>query len=180
MFCNCDCGISHVFRVTRETGRLTKQIVIVDLANLGWFVPSQTLITSQNDASNIAKSLYPQLLEKVIIINAPWFMAQLWKIATMVLSESLTGKASMCGGTIAEGELMKCPYASKNINIADLPTFVGGTCNCKGGCVGGVPNDCTTMKGLDEDEVESDGDEEEEKKADAKPAEGGGWFSSIW
>lgn len=31
-------------KVTRETGRLTKQIVIVDFANLGWFVPSQVLI----------------------------------------------------------------------------------------------------------------------------------------
>ncbi len=141
-------------RVTRETGRLTKQIVIIDFANMGWIVPSQTLISSQNEASAIAKNLYPQLLEKVIIVNAPWFMSQLWKVATMVLSESLTGKVAMCGGTIAPGQLGACPYASKNINIDELPSFVGGTCSkCEGKCVGGIANDSTTMKGTEEAEV---------------------------
>ena len=99
----------------------------------GWFYPSQALIQSQNDASAIAKLLYPQLLDKaktcalhrvllsrsfsrqVIIINAPWFFRQLWKIATAVLSESLTSKVGMCGGTIVAGELGKCPYASKHV-----------------------------------------------------------------
>ena len=64
----------------------------MDFAHQGWFYPSQSLIQSQNDASAISKLLYPQLLDKVIIINAPWFFKQLWKIATMVLSESLTSK----------------------------------------------------------------------------------------
>ena len=132
-------------RVTRETGRLTKQIVIMDFANQGWFYPSQALIQSQNDASAIAKLLYPQLLDKgepereekngkfclnpvltVIILNAPWFFKQLWKIATMVLSESLTSKVGMCGGTIVPGELGKCPWASKHLAVEDMPTFVGG------------------------------------------------------
>lgn len=57
-----------------------------------WLRSLLLALSSQNDASAIAKMLYPQLLEKVIIINAPWFMSQLWKVATMVLSESLTGK----------------------------------------------------------------------------------------
>lgn len=158
-------------RVTRETGRLTKQIVIMDFANQGshekqlwscfeqtnvsgWFYPSQALIQSQNDASAIAKLLYPQLLDKgkqktkyelllfrfvtvfhcqVIILNAPWFFKQLWKIATMVLSESLTSKVGMCGGTIVPGELGKCPWASKHLAVEDMPTFVGGDrydCSC--------------------------------------------------
>ena len=67
-------------KVTRETGRLTKQIVIMDFANVGWIYPSQTLISSQNEASEIAKNLFPQLLEKVVIINQPWFFTQLWKV----------------------------------------------------------------------------------------------------
>ena len=64
----------------------------MDFAHQGWFYPSQSLIQSQNDASAISKLLYPQLLDKVIIINAPWFFKQLWKIATMVLSESLLSR----------------------------------------------------------------------------------------
>lgn len=106
---------------TRKSGKLVKQIVIFDMANVGWIMPSSDLISSQNKASEIAKHLYPQLLEKVsllfpvafflllssftrfvkvVIMNAPWFFQQLWKIARMVLSESLTGKVSMCTGVI--------------------------------------------------------------------------------
>lgn len=62
----------------------------------------------------------------MIILNAPWFFKQLWKIATMVLSESLTSKVGMCGGTIVAGELGKCPWASKHLAVEDMPTFVGG------------------------------------------------------
>ncbi len=85
---------------TRKTGKLVKQIVIFDMANVGWIMPSTELVSSQNKASEIAKHLYPQLLDKVVIINAPWFMSQLWKVAKMVLSESLTGKVAMCSGSI--------------------------------------------------------------------------------
>jgi hypothetical protein len=119
-------------------------IIVVSLLFSGWFYPSQALIQSQNDASAIAKLLYPQLLDKgvfrricfrclnftfcfqVIVLNAPWFFKQLWKIATMVLSESLTSKVGMCGGTIVPGELGKCPWASKHLAVEDMPTFVGG------------------------------------------------------
>lgn len=168
---------------TRKTGRLTKEIVIMDFANQGWFYPSQALIQSQNDASAISKLLYPQLLDKVIILNAPWFFKQLWKIATMVLSESLTSKVGMCGGTIVPGELGKCPWASKNLALEDMPTFVGGTCSCPGGCVGDVPNDCTTVKGSDIIEQEEEEYEEEEEEAadgSGKPAASGGWLSGWW
>lgn len=162
---------------TRATGRLTKEIVIMDFAHQGWFYPSQALIQSQNDASAISKLLYPQLLDKVIIINAPWFFKQLWKIATMVLSESLTSKVGMCTGTITPGKLMECPWASKNLRPEDMPTFVGGTCECEGGCVGDVPNDHCTVKGIDLVAQEEEEWSEEEGEEEAAPAAGGGWFS---
>jgi hypothetical protein len=162
----------------------------------GWFYPSQALIQSQNDASAIAKLLYPQLLDKVRCRVCDVSFRQLWKIATAVLSESLTSKVGMCGGTIAPGELGKCPYASKLLALEgscffvffffvahlwtlDMPTFVGGTCSCPGGCVGDVPNDCAVVKGSDivQQEEEEFEDEDEEGKEKAAPAAGGGWFS---
>ncbi len=96
---------------------------------VGWIIPSSELISSQNKASEIAKHLYPQLLEKVVILNAPWFMSQLWKIAKMMLSESLTGKVAMCRGTIAPDGMLACPYARANFaSMEELPSFVGGSC----------------------------------------------------
>jgi hypothetical protein len=175
---------------TRESGRLTKEIVIMDFNHQGWFYPSQALIQSQNDASAISKMLYPQLLDKVIIINAPWFFKQLWKMATMVLSESLTSKVGMCTGTIEPGKLSECPWASKHLRPEDMPTFVGGTCSCPDGCVGkeevisiilwisngwfasgDVSNDCSEVKGID-----LVAQEEEEWTEESGEEEEAGWF----
>ena len=119
-------------RVTRETGRLTKELVIMDFAHQGFFYPSNALISSQNEASAISKLLYPQLLEKVIIVNAPWFFQQIWKIGMMVLSASLTSKVGMCMGTIEPGKLGDCPWASVHLKIDEVPSFVGGKCQCEG------------------------------------------------
>jgi hypothetical protein len=60
-----------------------------------------------------------------------------------------------------------------------MPTFVGGTCSCPGGCVGDVANDCSTVKGSDivQQEEEEFEDEDEEEKGKAAAAGGGGWFS---
>lgn len=120
-------------KVTRQTGRLTKQIVIFDMNNVGWIYPSQTLIGSQNEASEIAKNLFPQLLEKVVIINQPWFFTKLWNIARSLLSTSLTGKVGLCAGTIVDGGADACPYVKKHID--DLSkvrhcVLVQGCCCC--------------------------------------------------
>lgn len=65
------------------------------------------------------------------------------------------------------------------ILCCDALFFCAGTCSCPGGCVGDVPNDCTTVKGSDiiQQEEEEFGSEEEDDE-EGKPAAGtGGWFS---
>ena len=151
----------------------------MDFAHQGWFYPSQSLIQSQNDASAVSKLLYPQLLDKVVILNAPWFFKQLWLLATSVLSTSLTSKVGMCQGTIEPGKIGDCPWASKRFRAEDMPTFVGGTCECEGGCIGDVPNDHSIVIGSDivvQEEEEWDEEEDGEEGAPADAGWFGGWF----
>lgn len=93
-------------------------------------IPAKSIQNGMNKSSEIAQHLYPQLLERVAIINAPWFMKQLWKIARMILSERLTSKAAMCMGQFEPGaepnRMMECPWASKQLRPEEVPTFVGG------------------------------------------------------
>ena len=111
---------------------------------------------------------------QVIIINCPWFFSQLFKIAKMVLSESLTSKAAVCGGTIVPNGLSDCPWASQHIAPAVLPDFVGGSCNkCEPGCVGETKNDQTKMKaGGKMAPPPKEGEEL------PPPPQGGGWLPS--
>ena len=139
-------------KLTRETGRLTKLVVCFDMKNVSMGIPAKSIQNGMNKSSEIAQHLYPQLLERVAITNPPWMMKQLWKVAKMILSERLTSKAAMCMGQFEPGEepnrMHECPWASKQLRVEEVPTFVGGTCNCKdkGGCVGGVANDCYEPK----------------------------------
>jgi len=170
-------------KVTRETGRLTKLVVVFDMKGVSFQIPSKSIQNGINKSSEVALHLYPQLLERVVIINAPWFMKQLFKVARMVLSERLTSKASMCLGHFTPGEdpnrFAECPWASKQLEAKDVPTFVGGLCNCKDkiGCIGSYPNDCYDPKrpeGVTGEPVttvvpeEEEGGEGKEKKK--------GWF----
>ncbi len=48
--------------------------------NVSMGIPAKSIQNGMNKSSEIAQHLYPQLLERVAIINAPWFMKQLWKV----------------------------------------------------------------------------------------------------
>ena len=53
----------------------------------------------------------------------------------------------MCGAADARtGDVAKCPFA-KHLALDTVPSFIGGACRCKGGCVGGCPNEQTKPVG---------------------------------
>lgn len=87
--------------------------------NVSMGIPAKSIQNGMNKSSEIAQHLYPQLLERVAIVNAPWFMKQLWKIARMILSERLTSKAAMCMGQFEPGHgneealCVVCSYFSR-------------------------------------------------------------------
>lgn len=171
-------------KLTRDTGRLTKLVVVFDMKNVSMGIPAKSIQNGMNKSSEIAQHLYPQLLERVAIVNAPWFMKQLWKVARMILSERLTSKAAMCMGQFECGaepnRLHECPWASKQLVAEEVPSFVGGKCFCtdKGGCCGGTPNDSYEPKkgpGFGEGLLKPD-DVEQEQPAKSPRAEKKGWF----
>ncbi|KNC72180.1 hypothetical protein SARC_15267, partial [Sphaeroforma arctica JP610] len=57
---------------------------------------------------------------------------------------------AMCGASNTTIEdIGKCPWVKANMDIADVPTFLGGGCVCPAGCVEGVDNNRTTHMGDD-------------------------------
>jgi hypothetical protein len=39
------------------------------------------------------------------------------------------------------GDVSECPYLKDRINVEALPTFLGGECDCDGGCIPGLNNE---------------------------------------
>ena len=46
----------------------------------------------------------------------------------------------VCPGNTLKDDISKCPFVRMKVAISNVPTFLGGTCNCPGGCVPGVAN----------------------------------------
>lgn len=139
----------HAFRecdqITRKTGRLTKLVRVNDMMGAS-LMQDRGFFSAVGKSSKTAAFVWPQLVEKNIILNPPSLMSVLLKVAATFLSANTMAKVAMCKGNTIKGDMDDCPFASKRFNRADLPTFMGGLCTHEGlGCIGNVPNDCVDL-----------------------------------
>lgn len=74
-----------------------------------------------------------------------------FKLAKVFMSASMMEKVKLCSGDIFNGDINDCPMAKKLVPIENIPSFLGGKCECPNGCVANIPNSQTHKKGLDED-----------------------------
>ena len=78
-------------------------------------------------------------------INIPSFFKFMMKIFSPMMSKKMIDKMKACPGD-TNGDITKCPFVMSQVHIEDIPTFLGGKCNCPGGgCINGVPNSQTVM-----------------------------------
>ncbi|KAG6845859.1 hypothetical protein H0H87_002550 [Tephrocybe sp. NHM501043] len=78
-------------------------------------------------ASSISSNNYPETMGKFYIINAPWAFSAVWSAVKPWLDPVTVAKINILG-TSYQGELFK------QIPPENLPTQLGGTCQCPGGC----------------------------------------------
>mmetsp|Transcript_1109 Transcript_1109/g.3444 ORF Transcript_1109/g.3444 Transcript_1109/m.3444 type:complete len:317 (-) Transcript_1109:1478-2428(-) len=144
-------------RRTRESGYLTKAIIINDLKNASLFgrnrITDRTFNRAMGDSSKLSEILYPQMLERAVVINPPKFLRYLYKFGRFFLPESTIRRYQLCRGflghnlktTYAEGgfDARRCPFCTQRFDVEKLPSYIGGSCTCvdKGGCIGGHGND---------------------------------------
>lgn len=129
-------------QVTRETGRLVKLVIVQDMKCAGFVMPDRKMMSSIGEASKMSEKMYPQLLGRFVIVNPPGWMKMAMKLFRPFMSAKTLAKMSICEGTgLDEHEISQCPFAGAEFEPASVPTFLGGTCDCEGGCVPGIPND---------------------------------------
>lgn len=79
-------------------------------------------------ASGISQNYYPERLGKLYIINAPWGFSSAFSFVKKFLDPVTVAKIHILGG----GYL---PELLKQIPAENLPKFLGGECDCPGGCM---------------------------------------------
>ena len=139
-----------VDRQSRETGRLIKVLVVNDFTAMPMSMPPKSVMKSYSEAGAISKRLYPQISMTTCALNPPTWFKMALKAGTFFSNDGAKSFLRCPGkGTIAQ-----CPFASKYLIAEKVPSFLGGKCQCAGGCVPGIANDCKSRRVLTKDEVE--------------------------
>jgi hypothetical protein len=135
--------------ITRKTNKLTKLVTVNDLSHVSLLAGTDKRFTAVlGAASKLSETLYPQLLDRAVLINAPYIFGAIWSIIKGLMSAKTRAKVAVCGSSdTRKGDISKCPFA-KLINLETVPSFLGGGCRCAGGCVRGVSNEQTVMVGM--------------------------------
>jgi phosphatidylinositol/phosphatidylcholine transfer protein len=81
-----------------------------------------------NRASGISQNYYPERLGKLYIINAPWGFSSVFSLIKRFLDPVTVAKISVLGSGY-ESELLA------QIPAENLPKYLGGRCDCEGGCM---------------------------------------------
>jgi hypothetical protein len=79
-------------------------------------------------ASGVSQNYYPERLGKLYIINAPWGFAAVFGMIKSFLDPVTVAKIHVLGSGYQKELLAQIPKEN-------LPTTLGGECNCPGGCM---------------------------------------------
>merc|ERR1711998_109724 len=79
--------------------------------------------TLHNRVSTLSSKYYPQLLEKIIAINAPSWMTWVLSFFKSILPEKTTSKIELCESPEA---LWNSDYGRRTFNLDYVPELLGG------------------------------------------------------
>eukprot|EP00455_Lapot_gusevi_P014478 TRINITY_DN1722_c0_g1_i13.p1 TRINITY_DN1722_c0_g1~~TRINITY_DN1722_c0_g1_i13.p1 ORF type:complete len:280 (-),score=76.31 TRINITY_DN1722_c0_g1_i13:140-979(-) len=116
-----------VNRLSREQNRLVCSTKLMDLHGLGMKHLKSSCINMLKAIIKVSQDNYPEMLNKLIVVNVPWFFNVAWKIVKPWLNERTLAKIIILGTNYQE-EL------HRYIDPANLPEWLHGTCPC-GACV---------------------------------------------
>eukprot|EP00246_Nothoceros_aenigmaticus_P002365 TRINITY_DN13217_c0_g1_i1.p1 TRINITY_DN13217_c0_g1~~TRINITY_DN13217_c0_g1_i1.p1 ORF type:complete len:289 (+),score=58.45 TRINITY_DN13217_c0_g1_i1:81-947(+) len=113
---------------TRAAGKMIAQsLTILDLKGVTMKHMSKQVRHFIQKITKLDQDYYPEHLGNMIIVNAPTAFKAIWSLVKPCLDKRTQKKIEVHGGH----------FSHKLLELVDresLPTFLGGSCNCLGGC----------------------------------------------
>ena len=111
-------------KLTRETGMLCKQSMFMDMSGASLSsMMDRRQGTTHAEMSKISSRLYPQLMDKFCILNAPSWMGFFMSIYKKIGSARSAAKFELFTST---EQMWKSEWAKKRLVRSNFPHFVGG------------------------------------------------------
>jgi len=90
--------------------------------------------------------LYPQLHAKNFVLNAPGWINLAFRLSSAFMSRRSVERVTVHQRIPANASHNSCPVSRRLLDVASLPSFLGGTCQCdEGCCINGTDNTANTM-----------------------------------
>lgn len=114
-------------------GRLVESsLLILDLQGLSFrTVTSTTARKIMKDLAQIQQDQFPELMGKMVIVNAPKVFSVVWSLAKSLLDPKTVEKIEIFAAEPAK----YMPRLLELISPENLPCFLGGSCCCSNGCM---------------------------------------------
>ena len=90
--------------------------------------PAHCFFTALKGIIENDKKYYPETTRHAFVVNAPGIVTVAWNFLSPILDARTRDKIQIMGSNYQ-------PTLLKAIEPANLPTWLGGECDCKGGCV---------------------------------------------
>ncbi len=110
--------------VTRKTGRLTRQMKILDLDGFTLKMVSMSYLKRDGRASKSVEDYYPQLLGTTYVVNAPSWIGQVWNTIRPLFPKRFVDKVHIFGKKEKKANILK--KLLRYISEEDLPDRYGG------------------------------------------------------
>lgn len=143
-----ECVFQYCEAQTRRLGYFVKVITLQDLNGVR-FIQERRFFKAMGASSKMNEWLFPQLIGKTVLLNSPGWVKFAFTVASKFMSPKSIEKVWVSEESSAPGRGI-CSFAARLVGQRRLPTFLGGLCECEGGCVGRLPNTATAMRSREE------------------------------
>lgn len=142
-----ECAYQYCDAQTRRRGYFVKVITMMDLQDVR-FIQERRFFKAMGASSKTNEWLFPQLIGKTIFLNPPGWVKFAFTVASKFMSPKSIEKVTIHKEPLSLGR-GTCPFPEV-LEQQRLPSFLGGLCDCEGGCVGRLPNRATAMRSREE------------------------------
>eukprot|EP00897_Mesotaenium_endlicherianum_P002864 jgi/Mesen1/2605/ME000166S01729 len=106
---------------------ISTSLTIIDVKGVNMRMFSKRVRQFVKEVTQLDQDHYPEFLGTMYIINAPFVFKAIWQVIKVWLDKKTQKKIQVLGGHYQK-QLLEL------VDAEDLPSFLGGTCSCDGGC----------------------------------------------
>ncbi|SCO93086.1 sec14-like cytosolic factor or phosphatidylinositol/phosphatidylcholine transfer protein, putative [Plasmodium malariae] len=108
------------------------------------------------NTSKLSEFLHPQLVGKTYLINAPSYIRiTIETLKTFGISRRTLNKLEI-PKVISNKKPADCEWFNELVDKNDIPSYLGGNCKCKNGCIPGFDNDLEDPLDINPEEIKNE------------------------